>query len=106
ALAGDAAHGVHPLAGQGVNLGFRDAQALAGVLADREPGRDLGDRPLLRRYERARREDIWATQFVTDGLARLFSAEGAALARLRNTGLAAVDRLGPLKRFFTERAAA
>ena len=106
ALAGDAAHGVHPLAGQGVNLGFRDAQALATVLADREPGRDLGDLPLLRRYERARREDIWATQWVTDGLARVFAVEGAVLARLRNAGLAAADRCGPLKRFFTERAAA
>jgi 2-polyprenyl-6-methoxyphenol hydroxylase-like FAD-dependent oxidoreductase len=106
ALAGDAAHGVHPLAGQGVNLGFRDAQALVAALAEREPGRDIGDLPLLRRYERARREDIWATQFVTDGLARLFAAQDATLARLRNAGLAAADRIGPLKRFFTERAAA
>jgi len=106
ALAGDAAHGVHPLAGQGVNLGFRDAQVLAAVLADREPGRDFGDLPLLRRYERARREDIWATQFVTDGLARLFAKEDAVLARLRNAGLAAVNRVAPLKRLLGARAVA
>lgn len=106
ALAGDAAHGVHPLAGQGVNLGFRDAQALAAVLADREPGRDLGDLPLLRRYERARREDVWATQFVTDGLAKLFATDHAVLARMRNAGLAAVNRVAPLKRLFSARAAA
>jgi ubiquinone biosynthesis UbiH/UbiF/VisC/COQ6 family hydroxylase len=106
ALVGDAAHGVHPLAGQGVNLGFRDAQALAAVLADREPGRDPGDLPLLRRYERARREDVWATQFVTDGLARLFATDHAVLARLRNAALAAVNRVAPLKRLFSARAAA
>ena len=106
ALVGDAAHGVHPLAGQGVNLGFRDAQALTATLAAREPGRDLGDFMLLRRYARARSEDVWMTQLVTDGLARLFTARGKFIGRLRNAGLAATDRFTPLKRFFTERAAA
>jgi ubiquinone biosynthesis UbiH/UbiF/VisC/COQ6 family hydroxylase len=106
ALVGDAAHSVHPLAGQGVNLGFRDARALAAVLAARGPQRDCGDRALLRRYERARREDVLTMQFATDGLQKLFDAEAVWLARLRNAGLAAVDGLPALKTLLARRAAA
>ena len=75
ALVGDAAHNVHPLAGQGVNLGFRDARELTAVLAARGAQQDCGDYYLLRRYERARREDIAAMQLTTDTLQRLFNNE-------------------------------
>jgi ubiquinone biosynthesis UbiH/UbiF/VisC/COQ6 family hydroxylase len=97
ALVGDAAHGVHPLAGQGVNLGFGDAQALAGVLAERGPVADPGAPVLLERYARRRAEPVLAVQTVTDGLARLFGARPAWVAKLRNLGLAAVDRLPLVK---------
>jgi ubiquinone biosynthesis UbiH/UbiF/VisC/COQ6 family hydroxylase len=97
ALVGDAAHVVHPLAGQGVNLGFGDAAALAGVLARREPFRDCGDRTVLRRYERSRAEAILAMRTVTDGLARLFALPGAAAARVRNIGLNLTDRAALVK---------
>ncbi len=88
ALIGDAAHNVHPLAGQGVNLGFRDARELARVLGGRGPQRDCGDYLLLRRYERARKEDILALQGVTDGLQKLFNNRNPLLRPLRNLGLA------------------
>jgi len=79
-LIGDAAHVVHPLAGQGMNLGFGDVAALLDVLRGREPFRDLGDPLLLRRYERARREAIAAMRLTTDGLQRLFDPDaGPAL---------------------------
>jgi 2-octaprenyl-6-methoxyphenol hydroxylase len=97
ALVGDAAHGVHPLAGQGVNLGFGDAQTLAGVLAERGPVADPGTPLLLERYARRRAEAVLAMQSVTDGLARLFGARSAWVGRLRNFGLGAVDRLPWLK---------
>jgi ubiquinone biosynthesis UbiH/UbiF/VisC/COQ6 family hydroxylase len=97
ALVGDAAHVVHPLAGQGVNLGFGDVAALAEVLARREVFRECGDGRLLRRYERSRREDILAMRSVTHGLDRLFAAPGAAPRWLRNTGLDLVGRLPGLK---------
>lgn len=97
ALVGDAAHLVHPLSGQGVNLGFRDVRALSRILANRGV-RDLGDRWLLRRYERARRSDILAMQAVTTGLQKLFNNHDPILGWLRNTGLVGVDRLTPLKR--------
>jgi ubiquinone biosynthesis UbiH/UbiF/VisC/COQ6 family hydroxylase len=97
ALIGDAAHGVHPLAGQGVNLGFGDAEVLAAVLAERGPVADPGTPVLLERYARRRAEPVLAVQSVTDGLARLFGARPAWLARLRNLGLAAVDRLPMVK---------
>jgi ubiquinone biosynthesis UbiH/UbiF/VisC/COQ6 family hydroxylase len=74
-LIGDAAHVVHPLAGQGMNLGFGDVTALLDVLRGREPFRDLGDPLLLRRYERARREAIAAMRLTTDGLQRLFDPD-------------------------------
>nr|WP_184039980.1 UbiH/UbiF family hydroxylase [Chitinivorax tropicus] len=97
ALVGDAAHNVHPLAGQGVNLGFQDACILARVLKAAGAGEDIGEHLLLRRYERARKEDILAMQTVTDGLQRLFNNDNSLLGWLRNTGLALTDRLGPIK---------
>jgi 2-octaprenylphenol hydroxylase len=97
ALIGDAAHRVHPLAGQGVNLGFRDAAALAEtLLAGRQ--HDAGDWQLLRRYERSRKGDILSMQAVTDGLQRLFNNDVTALGFLRNKGLAAVNRSSWLKK--------
>jgi ubiquinone biosynthesis UbiH/UbiF/VisC/COQ6 family hydroxylase len=97
ALVGDAAHVVHPLAGQGANLGFQDARALAAVLAAREPVRDPGDLRLLRRYERARAEPVLAMGLTVDGLFRLFGAEGGVAAGLRNAGLTLTDRIPALK---------
>jgi len=98
ALVGDAAHGVHPLAGQGVNLGFGDAQALSAVLAERGPVGDAGAPMLLERYARRRAEPVLAMQAVTDGLARLFGPPAPWLKTLRNAGISAVDRLPALKR--------
>lgn len=103
-LIGDAAHVVHPLAGQGVNLGFGDARALAETLAAREPFRDCGDRVLARRFERARAEAIWAMRTATDGLAKLFALPGAAAARARNVGLTWTDRLVPVKNLLIRQA--
>jgi len=106
ALVGDAAHNVHPLAGQGVNLGFRDARELARVLAERGPQRDCGDFALLRRYERARREDVAAVQLTTDGLQKLFGSDAVWLSELRNRGLGLVDRQPLLKNFLVHHAVA
>ena len=104
ALVGDAGHVLHPLAGQGVNLGFGDAAALADVLRQREPFRDPGEIRLLRRYERARAEDILALAWVTDGLQKLFAAPGGAAARLRNSGLNLTNALPVLKNLLIRRA--
>lgn len=106
ALVGDAAHNVHPLAGQGVNLGFRDARELAAVLSERGAQNDCGDYYLLRRYERARREDVLALQMTTDGLHRLFAQDNAMVARARNLGLSWVNALPPLKNLLVRRAVA
>ena len=106
ALIGDAAHVIHPLAGQGANLGLQDARRLAEVLAAREPGRDPGDARLLRRYERARAEDVLAMQAAVHGLWRLFGARGAGWVRLRNAGLNLTDRLPVLKNLLIRRAMA
>lgn len=92
ALVGDAAHAVHPLAGQGVNLGFQDARALAEALAGRSPLERPGDLRVLRRYARARSEDVTAMQVVTHGLDRLFGADEEAIRRIRNLGLGLVER--------------
>ncbi len=97
ALIGDAAHGIHPLAGQGVNLGLRDAQELAATLLGRGLQTDCGDYLLLRRYERARKEDILAMEVVTDSLQKLFSNSHPTLVRLRNLGLELTNRLPLLK---------
>jgi len=104
ALVGDAAHGVHPLAGQGVNLGFGDAQALADVLAERGPVGDAGAPILLERFARRRAEPVLAMHTVTDGLARLFGPRTPWLKTLRNAGLSAVDRLPIVKRVLAQGA--
>ncbi|WP_300973231.1 FAD-dependent monooxygenase [Sphingomonas sp. LHG3406-1] len=98
ALAGDAAHAIHPIAGQGVNLGFRDAAALAEVLVDgARLGLDLGDRQLLDRYQRWRALDAFSVALATDGLTRLYGVPGKAASAVRRFGMGIVDRLGPLK---------
>ena len=104
ALMGDSAHNVHPLAGQGVNLGLRDARELAAVLAGRAARRDPGDYALLRRYERARREDMLALEWTTDGLEKLFSAPAVWLGGLRNWGLARVDARPLIKKLLVQHA--
>ncbi len=104
ALVGDAAHNVHPLAGQGVNLGFRDVRQLAMVLQQRGPQYDCGDIHLLRRYERARQEDIFSMQAATDTLKKLFNNDNPLLRSARNFGLAATNRIAPLKKALMRRA--
>ena len=105
ALAGDAAHGVHPIAGQGLNLGFRDAIALADLLIEaHEAGIDPGGPGLLARYQRRRRGDNLLMLAATDGLDRLFSTDFPPVRLARDLGLAAVQRLPPLKRAFMRQA--
>ena len=103
-LLGDAAHVVHPLAGQGLNLGLADVAALASVIEQREPWRRLGDAKLLRRYARERAAPTWAMSRVTDGLLQLYASDQPLLREARNRGLAVVDNLPPLKRWLTSRA--
>jgi 2-octaprenylphenol hydroxylase len=98
ALVGDAAHVVHPLAGQGLNLGLGDVQALADTLAAREHFREVDDELVLRRYQRARAEPLLAMRMVTDGLYHLFETQAAPVVWLRNAGMNIVDRLPLLKR--------
>jgi ubiquinone biosynthesis UbiH/UbiF/VisC/COQ6 family hydroxylase len=105
-LVGDAAHVVHPLAGQGLNLGFADVVALAAVLRGREPWRALGDEKLLRRYARQRELPTRAMGEVTDTLLRLFASQNPGLKELRNRGLTLVNQLPAVKRFLTARAIA
>jgi len=106
ALVGDAAHVVHPLAGQGVNLGFRDAVELAGVLSEaRERKADVASEYTLRRYERRRRSDNAISARAFDTIQRGFGSDSAALAAVRGAGLSLVDRIAPLKQFFARRAA-
>jgi 2-polyprenyl-6-methoxyphenol hydroxylase-like FAD-dependent oxidoreductase len=95
---------VHPLAGQGANLGLQDARVLAEVLRSRGPGRDPGDERLLRRYERARAEDILAMRTAVHGLFSLFDARGAGISRMRNAGLNLVDRIPVLKNLLMRHA--
>jgi 2-octaprenyl-6-methoxyphenol hydroxylase len=104
ALVGDAAHGIHPIAGQGLNLGFRDAAALAEVLVTgARLGLDLGDAQLMARYERWRSLDTFMVAASTDGLTRLFGIPGRTASAVRRFGLGAVQRIPPLKaRFMAE----
>ncbi|MVW71476.1 UbiH/UbiF family hydroxylase [Bordetella sp. 15P40C-2] len=104
ALAGDAAHRVHPLAGQGLNLGLGDVEALARVVAERESYRPAGDERVLRRYQRARAESVLAMRVATDGLHKLFRAPQAPLAWLRNVGMRWVDGAPVLKRYLIDGA--
>jgi 2-polyprenyl-6-methoxyphenol hydroxylase-like FAD-dependent oxidoreductase len=103
-LAGDAAHAVHPLAGQGLNLGLADADQLARVLHEREYWRSVGDEKLLRRYERARKMDVMAMSWTTDGLQQLFAQPAEPWALLRNWGMRGFDHSGPLKRWVVRQA--
>jgi len=105
ALAGDCAHGIHPIAGQGLNLGLKDAAALAEVLLDAARlGRDIGALDTLKRYERWRRFDSFALAASTDALNRLFSNDIAPLRHIRDLGLGIVDAIGPARRFFMRHA--
>jgi 2-octaprenylphenol hydroxylase len=104
ALAGDAAHVIHPLAGQGLNIGLQDARCLADVLALREPDRDAGDPRLLRRYERRRAEPVLAMDLLVDGLFRLFGHGSEAAFRLRNAGLNLTGRIPVLKNLLMRHA--
>ena len=98
ALVGDAAHGIHPIAGQGVNLGYRDAAALAQVLVEgARLGLDLGDRQLLDRYQRWRGLDTFMVALATDTLTRIYGVKGKTASRVRRFGMGLIDRVGPLK---------
>ncbi|OIR16744.1 2-octaprenylphenol hydroxylase [mine drainage metagenome] len=103
ALIGDAAHNVHPLSGQGVNLGLRDVRELAKVLSQRG-ALDCGDISLLRRYEKARQGDIMSMQLTTDTLKNLFVNDNPLLRALRNVGLDATNRIVPLKKMLARHA--
>jgi len=105
ALVGDAAHRVHPLAGQGLNLGLGDIEALVQVLSAAGPQHSVGDIRILNRYKRARAEPIAAMRAATDGLYRLFAAPGAPASLLRNAGMQMVDRLPWVKRRIIAHAA-
>ncbi|MDX2205484.1 MAG: FAD-dependent monooxygenase [Hyphomicrobiaceae bacterium] len=106
ALAGDAAHGVHPLAGQGLNLGLRDVAALTEVIADAARlGLDIGSAPVLERYERWRRADSVMSAFAYDALNRLFSNDAGLLRTLRDAGLGLVDRMPGVKQLLVREAA-
>ena len=104
ALVGDAAHGIHPIAGQGLNLGFRDVATLVEVLVDgKRLGMDLGDPQLLARYERWRGIDTLMVSVATDGLNRLFGIPGKTASAVRRLGISAVNAIPPLKgRFMAE----
>ncbi len=105
ALLGDAAHAIHPIAGQGLNLGLRDVAALAETIVDAQRlGLDIGDGLALERYQRWRRFDNLVLMAVTDGMNRLFSNDIAPVRLARDLGMAAVNRLPPLKRLFMRHA--
>jgi 2-octaprenyl-6-methoxyphenol hydroxylase len=105
ALAGDCAHGIHPIAGQGLNLGLKDAAALAEVLLDAARlGQDIGALDVLKRYERWRRFDSVTLAASMDALNRLFSNDIAPLRVLRDVGMGLVDSIGPARRFFMRHA--
>jgi 2-octaprenyl-6-methoxyphenol hydroxylase len=95
---GDAAHGIHPIAGQGVNLGYRDAAALAQVLVEgARLGLDLGDQQLLGRYQRWRGLDTFMVSLATDSLTRIYGIPGRTASRARRFGMGLINRIGPVK---------
>ncbi|HEX8620467.1 MAG TPA: UbiH/UbiF/VisC/COQ6 family ubiquinone biosynthesis hydroxylase [Allosphingosinicella sp.] len=105
ALAGDAAHGIHPIAGQGLNLGFRDVAALTQVLTEgARLGLDLGDAQLLSRYERWRSLDTLTVAAATDGLTRIYGVPGRTASAIRRFGMGVIQRVGPLKSQFMAEA--
>jgi 2-octaprenyl-6-methoxyphenol hydroxylase len=105
AVAGDAAHGIHPIAGQGLNLGLKDAAAFAEVVLDAARlGLDIGELSVLRRYERWRRFDSLTMAAAMDALNRVFSNDFTPLRIARDVGLGIVDQIGPLRRFFMRHA--
>ena len=105
ALVGAAAHGIHPIAGQGLNLGIRDVGALVEVLADgARIGLDPGDAQLLKRYENWRGLDSFMVALATDGLTRLFGVPGKTASAVRRLGMSAVQRTPLLKTFFMDEA--
>ena len=97
ALIGDAAHGIHPLSGHGINLGYQDAMALADLLSATPEWQDIGNERLLRRYQRARREETLLMQTATDTLRRLFRAKLPGLRPLRNIGMNLTNTLPVVK---------
>ncbi|MFM5894732.1 MAG: FAD-dependent monooxygenase, partial [Novosphingobium sp.] len=104
-LVGDAAHGMHPIAGQGLNLGLRDVGCLVEVLSEgMRLGLDPGDAQLLARYERWRSLDATTVMATTDALVRLFGIPGRLPSLVRRIGMAAVQRTGLIKRFFMDEA--
>ena len=105
ALVGDAAHGIHPIAGQGVNLGYRDAAALAQVLVEgARLGLDLGDAQLLARYQRWRSLDTLMVAMATDGLTRIYGVPGKTASAVRRFGMGLIDRIGPVKQRLMDEA--
>jgi 2-octaprenyl-6-methoxyphenol hydroxylase len=98
ALVGDAAHAIHPIAGQGLNLGLRDVAALAEVLVEGSRlGLDLGDKQLLDRYQRWRSLDALSVAFATDTLTRIYGVRGRAASTIRRFGMGVVSRISPLR---------
>lgn len=104
-LVGDAAHGIHPIAGQGLNLGLRDVGTLVEVLTDgMRIGLDPGDAQLLKRYERWRGLDTFSVSVACDSITRLFGVPGRIPSAIRRLGMAGVQRISPLKQFFMNEA--
>ncbi|MCA6335546.1 MAG: FAD-dependent monooxygenase, partial [Phenylobacterium sp.] len=105
ALVGDAAHGVHPVAGQGLNLGLKDAAALVQVLVEAARlGEDIGSEAVLERYARWRSVDNIGLAVAADAFVRLFSNDNPLLRVVRGAGLSVVNRIGPARRFFMQEA--
>jgi 2-polyprenylphenol 6-hydroxylase len=106
ALVGDAAHQIHPMAGQGVNLGFRDVMELTSLATKLHPMQDLGDAAFLRQYARARKADTLAMNTLTSGLDTLFASDSRVVKQLTNWGLRQLNHLGRVKKLLIQQAAA
>ena len=105
ALVGDAAHGIHPIAGQGLNLGFKDAAALAETIVEADRlGQDIGALDVLERYQQWRRFDTVQMGITTDVLNRLFSNDFGPLRAIRDIGLGLVERMPGMKQYFIRQA--